>query len=145
MDLRRVAGVLSVVVAAVHVGAIVVGAPAYRWLGAGEDMARAAASGSAVPGIVTAGLAVLFGAWAWWAFAATGDRRKPPGWRVGMIGIGAAYLLRGLLLVPEVIGYVAGHTPPVVFRQMVFSLFALLAGAAYLLGARRRAPGGLTK
>jgi hypothetical protein len=68
VSLLNCAGVSSACVAALHVVIIFVGAPAYRYFGAGEPMARLSEQGSTTPALVTAGLTVVFGVWAAYAF-----------------------------------------------------------------------------
>ena len=53
------AGWLSAAVAALHVVIVFLGAPAYRYFGAGEDMARQAEAGSLVPAAMTLALSLL--------------------------------------------------------------------------------------
>ncbi|MBC7983974.1 MAG: hypothetical protein H7Y02_08975 [Candidatus Obscuribacterales bacterium] len=48
-----VGAALSAVAAMLHVGIIFVGAPWYRFFGAGEDMARKAEAGSWYPALIT--------------------------------------------------------------------------------------------
>lgn len=48
------------VVAALHLGIVVAGAPGYRFFGAGEELATLAEGGSWIPALVTLGLAVAF-------------------------------------------------------------------------------------
>ena len=129
------AGALSVGIAALHVAVIAAGPRAYAYFGAGE-LAPLAAAGSPVPALVTAGLALVFGVWGWYAFAGAGLGRRPPLLRVGLWVIGAIYALRGLALVPEVAALWRGSAslPP---RYAAFSLVALATGLAYLVGAWR--------
>ena len=51
--------------------------------------------------------------------------------------IGTIYALRGLACVPEAWWLVAGRTPPVLPRQLVFSVVSLAIGLAYLAGTGR--------
>lgn len=139
------AGVLSASIAAVHVGIIVAGPRAYVYFGAG-DLAPMAAAGSPIPALLTGGIALLFVVWTWYAFAGAGLVRRPPLLWLGLWVIGGIYTARGLAIVPELLAIWRGSTstPP---RYAVFSLVALTAGLAHLVGAwraraRRRADGG---
>lgn len=62
VSVLRAAGVLSASVALLHLVVIFVGAPAYRYFGAGAEMARLDERGSPMPAVVSAGLTLLFGA-----------------------------------------------------------------------------------
>jgi hypothetical protein len=126
------AGVLSASIAALHLGIIVAGPPAYTFFGA-ADLAPLAAAGSPVPALLTAGLALLFTVWTWYAWAGAGLVRRPPLLRLGLWVIGAIYTGRGLALFPELLALWRGNAPPPP-RFVVFSLVALATGLAYLVG-----------
>lgn len=126
-------GVLSAIIAALHIAIIVVGPRGYVYFGAG-DLAPLAAAGSPAPALITAGLALLFGVWSWYAFAGAGIVRRPPMLLLGLWVIGAIYTARGVMVVPELLALLRdSETPPP--RYAVFSLVSLTAGVAYLAGA----------
>jgi hypothetical protein len=127
------AGWLSAAVAALHVVIIFLGAPAYRYFGAGEDMARQAEAGSAMPAVLTLALATIFAAFALYAFAGAGRLRRPPLLRTGLVAIAAIYTLRGLALIPELVQLARGSAA-VLPRQLVFSAVSLTIGLLYLAG-----------
>jgi len=135
--LLGLAGAGSALVAALHAVIIVVGAPGYRYFGAGEEMARADELGSLQPALVTAGLTLVFAAWAAYGFSGARIVRRLPLLRTGLLTIGTIYALRGLACVPEAWWLVAGRTPPVLPRQLVFSVVSLAIGLAYLVGTGR--------
>ena len=118
-----------------HVAIIAVGPRAYVYFGAG-DLAPAAAAGSPIPALITAGLAIVFGVWGWYAFAGAGLVRRPPLLWLGLWVIGGLYAARGLALVPEVAGLMQGSrsSPP---RYAAFSFVSLATGVAYLAGTWR--------
>ena len=129
------AGVLSASIAVLHVAIIVAGPRGYVYFGAG-DLAPLAAAGSPMPALLTAGLALLFGVWSWYAFAGAGLVRRPPLLWLGLWVIGAIYSARGLALVPELLALWRGSASPPA-RYAIFSLVALTAGLVYLVGAWR--------
>ena len=137
MVFLKAGGVASAFIAVLHVLIIMWGGPAYRYFGAGEQMARLAEAGSLIPALVTGGISAVFAVWAAYAFSGAGLVRRLPLLRTGLVVIGVLYVLRGLLLGPEVVARVSGHQPAVPVRELVFSLAALLAGLAYLVGTRR--------
>jgi hypothetical protein len=132
-----VAGSGSALVALLHAVIIAVGAPGYRYFGAGEEMARLDESGSLVPALVTAALTAVFAIWAAYAFAGAKLLRPLPLLRTGLVTIGTIYALRGLAVLPEAYWLASGRTPPVLARQLVFSAVSLAIGLAYLTGTRR--------
>jgi hypothetical protein len=134
MNLLKLAGLSSACVAVFHLFVIFAGAPAYRYFGAGEQMAQLAEQGSAVPALVTAGLTVVFAVWALYALSGAGLVRRLPLLRTSLIAIGLVYTLRGLLLAPQVVWFFSGYRAAVPPRQLVFSAVALLTGLAYLIG-----------
>lgn len=137
VGLLTIAGLLSVCVAVLHVVILIAGAPAYRYFGAGERMARMAQLGSPVPTAMTAALVALFAVWAAYAFAGAGLIARPPFLRAGLVAIGVAYAARGLAAAPQLFRVLSGATEP---RHLVFSLAALLIGVVYLAGTKQAWP-----
>ncbi len=66
------AGALTVAAALAHLACIAIGAPAYRFMGAGEHMVRAVQAGKARPALVTAAIAAVLLVWAMYAFSGAG-------------------------------------------------------------------------
>jgi hypothetical protein len=137
------AGVLSAGIALLHVTIIFVGAPAYRYFGAGEQMARQAEAGSASPGLLTAVVTLFFAVFALYALAAAQIVRRPPLLRTGLITIGVIYTLRGLLLGPQLLSYIS-NAPLLGPKDLVFSAVSLAIGFLYLFGTWRAWPDLLT-
>lgn len=92
------AGWLSVAAALLHLGCIIGGPDWYRFFGAGEPIAQAAARGSWVPAVMTLGIATVLAIWAAYAFSGAGLIARLPLLRTGLIVISAIYLLRGMVL-----------------------------------------------
>lgn len=91
-----VAGMLSGVAALVHLGCIVFGASWFRYLGAGERMARMAATGHWYPTVAALIIASVLIIWALYAFSGAGLIPRLPFLRWVLCAITAVYLLRGL-------------------------------------------------
>lgn len=123
------AGALSAAVAALHLAIIIVGAPGYRYFGAGERMASMAEQGSWLPAIMTLGIVAVFAIFALYAWSAAGLSLRLPRPAAMLVIIGAAYTLRGLLLVPELVWLSRVGIEP---RMAVFSAVSLLIGICYL-------------
>ncbi len=136
MRMLKLAGVLSSLVAALHVFIIFRGGPAYRYFGAGERMALLAEQGSAKPPLLTGVLVIAFAAWALYAFSGAGMIRRAPYLRTGLILIGFVYVARGVLLGPQILWWFEGYRAAVPVRQLVFSLVSLVTGVVYLEGTR---------
>jgi len=124
---------LSALAALLHLGCIAFGAPWYRFLGAGESMARLAERGSARPAIITAIIATGLSVWALYAASGAGLIRSLPLLKTALCLITAIYLLRGLggfigLAVP------AGRSPEF---WVWSSLICLAIGSVHLLGLRQ--------
>ena len=77
------AAFLSFVVAALHIWIIAVGAPAYRYTGAGETMVRLAEHGSRLPALVTIGALALFVLAGLYPLSASGVLPRLPWLRAG--------------------------------------------------------------
>lgn len=130
-----VAGAASSAVAAVlHIGCIVFGASRYRFFGAGRRMVQLSASGSIIPSIITAGIAVVLALWALYALSAAGIILRLPLIRLVLFGITGIYLLRGL------VGLMLAMVAPG-DRGMAFWLWSsaicLFIGTLYLVGTQQ--------
>ena len=129
-----VGGALSLSAAMVHVACIVGGAKWYRFLGAGEGMARAAERGDWRPAAVTAAIALVLALWAAYAVAGTGVIPRLPLMRTALVAISAIYLLRGLVLfVPSAL-----RRPDLSGTFIVWSSLIVLGfGLIYAIGTWR--------
>ncbi len=130
-----VAGGLSALASALHLGCIAGGAPWYRFFGAGERIAKMAERGwHAVP--VTLLIAGVLAAWA--AYALSGAQLIPrlPLLRPALVAITAVYLLRGLILVPMLAFRPATVTPFWVWS----SALVLAYGLVHAVGTYRAWP-----
>jgi hypothetical protein len=126
-------GLCSFAIALLHLVMIFVGAPAYRYFGAGEDMAQRAASGSVQPALTTLFIVGVFSLWGLYAFSGAGIIRRLPLLRIGLAVITAIYTLRGLAAIIQLILMVSSPES-VLFRNLVFSLLSLFIGIVYLIG-----------
>ena len=91
-------GSLSIAASLLHLGCIVGGPDWYRFFGAGERVAQAAARGSWVPAAMTSGIAAVLAIWAAYAFSGAGLIARLPLLRTGLVVITAIYVLRGMVL-----------------------------------------------
>jgi len=126
-------GILSFAVALLHVIIIFIGAPAYRYFGAGEDMATAAESGSAFPALLTLFLVAIFAIWGFYGLSGAGVIRRLPLLEIALILIGAVYTLRGVAVFQQLF-QIATSSVEVAPREIVFSLVSVVIGVAYLIG-----------
>ena len=90
------AGLCSAAAALAHLACVLIGAPAYRFMGAGERMARAAEAGHWPPTLLTLGITGMLGVWAWYAFSAAGLLPRLPLMRWALVLISTVYLARAL-------------------------------------------------
>lgn len=128
---------LSAAAAVLHLACIAGGGDWYRFMGAGEAIARAAEQGSPVPALLTFGIATVLGIWAAYALSGAGRIRRLPLLRTGLVVISAVYLLRGLMLfVPSALGR-QDLSPAFIFWS---SAIALVYGLAYAIGTWRAWP-----
>lgn len=130
------AGIFSALAALLHLGCIVFGAPWYRFLGAGEQMAQMAAAGHWHPTIATLIIAAILSIWSLYAFSGAGLVRKLPLLRLMLCAIAAAYILRGIgfaVLMP----YFPGNS---ITFWVVSSAVCLLIGVTYLVGLKQAWP-----
>jgi hypothetical protein len=125
-----VGGSLSVVAALLHIACIFGGPDWYRFFGAGEGMARAAAQGLWRPALITLAIAAVLLLWATFAFSGAGLLPRLPLLRAGLVAITAIYLLRGLVFVPLNL-WRPQHTDSFAIWS---SLIVLVYGAIYAVG-----------
>ena len=129
-----VGAALSGIAALIHVACIYFGAPWYRFLGAGEQMARMAEAGGGTPGLITAGIAIVLAIWALYALSGAGAIRRLPLLRTALCIITGIYLLRGLAALP-----VAFLQPQQATAFLWWSSAICLGfGVIHLVGIRQR-------
>ena len=126
-------GALSALAALLHLGCIAFGAPWYRFFGAGEQMARLAASGSSYPALVTIAIALVLLTWSLLAFSGAGLVRKLPLLRTGLCLVTAIYLARGAAVLP-LMAFVPGRSTTFWWWS---SAICLIIGLIHMVGLRQ--------
>lgn len=130
-----VAGALLSAIAALLHLAIIAGGPAwYRFFGAGERMARAAARRRPYPALVTLGIAAVLAVWSAYALAGAGVIGALPFLKVALVGITAVYLVRGVAYGPLVLARGGRLTPFVVWSSAICFAY----GVVHLVGLAQR-------
>jgi hypothetical protein len=127
-------GLLSLAAALLHLAVIAGGPDWYRFVGAGEEMARMAERGRLAPHLITLAIALLLAVWAAYAFSGAGLIRRLPLMRTALVAISAIYLLRGAVLFPALL-----QQPRDAFT-IWSSAIVLVYGIAYTVGTRRAWP-----
>ena len=128
-----VAACLSAVAALLHVGIVIGGAQWYRFVGAGERMACAAAAGRVYPDIVTLAIAAVLALWSAYALSGAGVIEPLPLLRLALITITGIYLVRGLAIVPLLVFAHSRTTPFLLWSSVVCTGY----GVIHLLGLRQ--------
>ena len=125
---------MSFAVALSHIIIIIlVGTPAYRYFGAGENLARKAETGSAVPALSPSILVVIFAIWGLYALSWTKVVRRLPLLKTALLLIGAAYALRGIHVFQQIFQIVVASAQ-IEGREILFSAVSLAIGLAYVVG-----------
>lgn len=122
--------VLSSIAALLHVLIVWGGAPWYRFFGAGEPMASAAAAGRLYPAVVTLAIAAVLGGWAAYALAGASVLPALLWQKAALVAITAIYLLRGLAILPLLLLARERATPFLLWS----SLICLGYGIVHLIG-----------
>lgn len=91
-----IAGCCSILGALLHVVCIAGGADWYRFMGAGERIAKQVQAGEVMPAVITLLISSLLLVWALFAFSGAGLIRKLPMLRTALVLISSVYLLRGI-------------------------------------------------
>lgn len=123
-------GILSAAASLAHLACIAIGPSAYRYMGAGEQMARAVEAGKTRPTLVTFAIAGILMAWAVYAFAGAGIAPRLPFTKPVLGLIALVYLTRAFgfpLLKPIFPGNSATF-------WYVSSGICLIIGALYAVG-----------
>jgi hypothetical protein len=126
-------GLASGAIVILHVVVIALGEPAYRYFGAGEEIARAAARGEVWPAGLTLAIAAMFALFAACALAAA---RRPEGrttLRAALVAIACIFLLRGIVVFPQGLASL-GDSAALPFRFFVSSAASLVIGCIYAWG-----------
>jgi hypothetical protein len=125
------AAICNFAIAALHVYIIQTGETAYRFFGAGEEMAQAAAQGSVIPTLVTSLIVVVFVLWGLYTLA--GARIVKPLFLTQT----AIYVISGVFLLRGGLPFLAA--PFVALDQFVVisSLISLAIGLIHWFGQRQ--------
>jgi hypothetical protein len=91
-----VGALLSAAAAIAHLVCILIGAPAYRFMGAGERMARAVEARKLRPTLVTLSVALVLFVWSAYALSGAGLIAALPFTKLALALISAAYLARAV-------------------------------------------------
>jgi hypothetical protein len=125
-----IAACLSALAALLHIGIVIGGATWYRFFGAGERMASAAAAGRVYPAIVTLGIASVLALWSAYALSGAGIIEPLPWLKPALTAITGIYLVRGLAIVPLLTFARSKSTPFLVWSSLVCTIY----GAVHVLG-----------
>lgn len=128
--------ILSGFAALLHVAIVIGGAPWYRFFGAGERMASAAAAGRLYPAVVTFGISFVLGCWAAYALSGAGVLPVLPLLKLVLITITGIYLLRGLAIIPLLIAAREKATPFLIWSSVICVGYGVvhLVGVAQVWG-----------
>jgi hypothetical protein len=129
-------GMLSAIAALMHIAIIIGGPDWYRFFGAGEGMARAAAQGRMMPTLITLGIATMLAIWAAYAFSGAGLIVRLPLLRTALVIISSIYLLRALAVVP----FLLTPTEQSPAFWLWSSAIVFIYGLAYAIGTWRAWP-----
>ena len=91
---------LSVLIAVMHLGCVVIGPSCYRFMGAGEQMAVLAETGHWYPPVITMFIAGVLLIWTLYAFSGAGLIMRLPIVRSVLVLVTSVYLLRGIAFQP---------------------------------------------
>ncbi|MGY0634270.1 hypothetical protein [Luteimonas sp. A478] len=95
-----VGAALSGIAALMHLACLAVGAPLFRLLGAGEQMAQLHLAGHWYPSVVTLVIAAVLAGWSAYALSGAGVIRQLPLRRTILSAITTIYIVRGIAFVP---------------------------------------------
>lgn len=126
-------GALSAIAALLHLGCIAFGAPWYRALGAGEQMAQMDLAGHWYPTVASLVITAILLTWSLYALSGAGVIPKLPLTRWALCAITGAYLVRGVAFMP-LKAYFPGNSTTF---WVVSSTICFAFGVVHLLGLRQ--------
>lgn len=126
--------VMSFGIALLHLVIIFIGTDAYRYFGAGEELASLDESGSLQPALITFVITILFSLFGLYGLSGANVFKRLPFLKWILLVIGSIYAFRGLLVIEEII--MMFENPGYPFRMIIFSLVSLVAGLFYLTGIK---------
>ncbi len=127
---------LSFFLALLHLAMIPIGTEAYDFFTAPAHFVELARRGSPLPALMTLLVALVFTIFGFYALSAAGRAPRLPQPRIILIGISGIYLLRGLVVVPELLLFL--HTTDFPVRALFFSVASLMIGIVYTVGTALR-------
>ena len=128
------ASLFSMAAAVLHVAIIPFGASGLRYFGADKRLVEMAERGDyLVPTVASVGIFAVLSTFALYAWSGAGRMRRLPGLRFVLLVITSIYLLRGVIVVPQVpISLLDPDGVP--RREVAFSAVSLLIGLLHLRG-----------
>lgn len=124
------ASVLTGLVALAHFGCVVFGGDWYRFLGAGEQMAKMAEAGYWYPTLVTLFLVVMLTIWSLYALSGAQVIFRLPFLRLGLVIIASVYIIRGVAFV----GLMPAFPDNSLMFWFISSGISLTIGMLYAIG-----------
>lgn len=97
-DIWLVCAGINIAIALLHIYIVYAGAPAYRYFGAGEWMARKAEHGSMIPALVTLAIAAVFFLFSFYNLAGAKIVAMPFSYYI-LLAVSVVFLLRGAVVV----------------------------------------------
>ena len=125
---------LNFMIAALHLIIIFIGGSAYRYFGAGEEMASMDEAGSYTPALITLAITCFFCLFGFYALSGAGKIKKLPLTKVVLILITIIFILRGIGVIGD--AYMMTQYPMYPSQMIWFSVVALITGICYAIGLR---------
>lgn len=133
------AGSMSLAAAILHLACIFGGPAWYRFMGAGEGMARLAEMGSPRPALITFAIASVLTAWGAYAFSGAGILPRLPLLRPVLVAICAIYALRAASL-PLMLTHMTDRSSTFLYwSSLIVLIFAIVHAVAIGLNWHRMA------
>ena len=126
---------MSTIIALLHVWIMLIGEPAYRYLaGIGDQLADLLVIGSFLPTILVSAITLVFVVFAIYAFSGAGLVIRLPFLHLGLLAIGATYLLRGIMNIPFYVFVLIEKYEITSYRSFLFDAVSFTIGLFYMLG-----------
>jgi drug/metabolite transporter (DMT)-like permease len=136
------AAILDAIAALLHLACIVVGPDMYRFMGAGEKMARQAAVDPLQPALASSAIAGVLLIWAGYALSGAGVIRPLPALRLVLLNITAIYLLRAAALPLMLLTMTTRSVSFLVWSSAIVLVYGIVHAIGLIRQSRSGAPSG---
>lgn len=130
----KLGGIINIIIAIAHIFGLLWADQMFKVTGIGNEMAHLSKIHESLPFLLTFIVAIVFFVFGLYAFSAIGKIKKMPFLKLGVFGISAIYLFRGI---GELAYNFTQQNKPSIL-ETTYSLIAIGIGLIFLLGGYKK-------